>query len=155
MWFHGGATETILFEWWQIESCWGKYSGIFGFNLCYRSVLLLHCDLFVGRLVRGHQMVASIFAQCSVGKRASGNYLVTLAWKLFTLLFLVQNLLSPISTVKPTKCYWTRRTLNKLRTPELSVQKKSTSRRLLAKTTALSNGTYWIHWKIKILVLVE
>jgi len=23
MWFHGGSEETILFEWWRIETCWG------------------------------------------------------------------------------------------------------------------------------------
>ncbi|KAI6191498.1 Copper transport protein [Aphelenchoides bicaudatus] len=23
MWFHGGSSETILFEWWKIETCWG------------------------------------------------------------------------------------------------------------------------------------
>lgn len=33
MWFHGGASETILFEWWRIETCWGRLHCIKTVNL--------------------------------------------------------------------------------------------------------------------------
>lgn len=32
MWFHGGSSEVILFEWWKIETCWGIFLNFLYFK---------------------------------------------------------------------------------------------------------------------------